>query len=149
MARGPVLLALAGSLALGACDGRPRAAATSLWLAESLGPTGRVHRRTEVCADGALREGFERPEPVVNGEACRTSGKVVERPGLRASRCKALGRSFGVTVTARGDPARDLTMRYALTPMDGGGGPLIQTVRYRLIGVCPRGWRPGDERDAG
>ena len=117
-----------------------------LWLAEGLGPTHWVHRRTQVCADSAMREGFARAEPEVNGQVCRATSDQVQKPGLYAMRCEALGEAFGVTVTSRGDARRDFTVRYALTSLDTGRGPFVQTVRFRLVGPCPKGWRIGDQR---
>lgn len=117
-----------------------------LWLAQGVWPSGRVYRSTQVCADTALRDGFLRADPAVNGQACRPISERVEKPGLYAVRCTALSQEFGVTVTTSGDVKRDFTVRYALTPLDTGRGPFVQTVHYRLLGACPKGWRIGDQQ---
>jgi hypothetical protein len=150
------LLALGlGPLGLYACD--PTAAMARLaerqaridpprlWLAESLSPSGRATRVTEVCADTKLYEGFARADPEVNGQPCRATSPVVERPGLYALRCEAIGYTFAVAVTTKGDLNRNFQVRYALTPLDAGRGPFVQTLRYRLVGACPAGWRIGDQ----
>lgn len=155
----PALLAGLCALNLAGCDGSSSAARLTarqaqaepprLWLAQSLGPTGQVTRSLEVCADQHLREGFVRAEPEVNGNACFAISPVVSKPGLYALRCEAEGQSFAVTVTSHGDLRRDFQVRYALTPLDRGRGPFIQTIRYRLAGTCPAGWKIGDQARAG
>lgn len=146
-------------LNLGACDGMSadsRLAARQakidpprLWLAESLGPTGAVTRTIDVCADRGLREGFVRAQPEVNGEPCLAISPTVTKPGLYALRCEAMGQSFAVTVTTQGDPQRDFQVRYALTSLEGGRGPFVQTIHYRVLGACPQGWDIGDQQRAG
>lgn len=156
---GPGLMASLCALNLAACDGPSAAARLAarqakadpprLWLAEALGPTGQVTRTLQVCADQHLREGFVRAEPEVNGNACFATSPVVSKPGLYALRCEAEGQSFAVTVSSRGDFTHDFQVRYALTPLDRGRGPFIQTIRYRLAGACPAGWKIGDQARAG
>jgi len=155
MRPGPALIVGLCVLNLSACDGMSadaRLAARQakidpprLWLAESLGPTGAVTRTLDVCADRGLREGFARAQPEVNGEPCRAISPTVSKPGLYALRCEAMGQSFAVTVTSQGDPQRDFRVRYALTPLDRGRGPFVQTIRYRVLGACPEGWKIGDQ----
>jgi hypothetical protein len=150
-----LILPLAGcALLLGGCDSastiarlldrQNRIDPPKLWIAEGLGPTGRIVRTTAVCADSKLHDGFTRADPEVNGQVCRPTSERVERPGLYAVRCTALNQEFGVTVTSQGDQARDFTVRYTLTSLDTGRGPFTQTVRYRLAGPCPSGWQIGD-----
>jgi hypothetical protein len=119
-----------------------------LWLAEALSPSGHTTRQIAVCADAKLREGFARADPEVNGEPCRAISPVVEKPGLYALRCEAVGYTFAATVTARGDLKRDFQVRYALKALDTGRGPFVQTLRYRLVGACPAGWKIGDTVEA-
>ncbi|MDB5441735.1 MAG: hypothetical protein JWP73_111 [Phenylobacterium sp.] len=149
----PVLAAGACALNLAACDLTPdarRAARQAqidpprLWLAEAVGPSGRVLRAVEVCADRRLHEGFARADPEVNDQPCRATSPIVSKPGLYAMRCEAVGQSFAVAVTSEGDLRRDFKVRYALTPLESGRGPFVQTLRYRLLGSCPAGWRIGD-----
>jgi hypothetical protein len=144
-----------GVLTLAACDpGSTMARLTArqaqidpprLWRAESLSPSGRATRITEVCADEKLYEGFARADPEVNGVPCRAISPVVVKPGLYALRCEAIGYTFAVAVTTQGDLQRNFLVRYALTPLDVGRGPFVQTLRYRLVGACPAGWRIGDQ----
>ena len=148
---------VAGALLLAGCD--PAAAIARLqarqaqidpprlWLAQPLSPSGRVIRSIAVCADNKLREGFARADPAVNGEPCRAVSPVVEKPGLYALRCEAVGYTFAATVTTRGDLRRDFQVRYALMPLDTGRGPFVQTLRYRMVGPCPAGWKIGDEAE--
>jgi hypothetical protein len=154
----PALAVAVGALNLAACDLAPgvtrlvsRQAQIDpprLWLAEAVHPTGRVFGAVEVCADRALHEGFARADPEVNGQPCHAVSPIVSKPGLYAMRCEAVGQSFAVTVTSQGDLARDFKVRYALTPLESGRGPFVRTLRYRLLGSCPAGWRVGDEAPA-
>lgn len=151
----PALIAAAGALNLAACDlgdDHGRLAARQalvdpprLWLAEVMGPNGAPTRTVQVCADQSLRDGFARAQPEVNHQPCRATSEIVSKPGLYALRCEAVGQSFGVTVTSRGDMRRDFTVRYALTPLDSGRAAYVNTLRYRLLGPCPAGWRIGDQ----
>ncbi|HEV2532649.1 hypothetical protein [Phenylobacterium sp.] len=151
----PALAAAACALNLAACDlgaNDARLAARQaqvdpprLWLAEVMGPAGTPARQVQVCADQTLRDGFARAEPEVNHQPCRATSQIVSKPGLYALRCEAVGQSFAVTVTSRGDMRRDFTVRYALTPLDTGRASYVNTLRYRLLGPCPTGWRIGDQ----
>jgi hypothetical protein len=152
------LAAGACALNLAACDLAPGAVGLAgrqaqidpprLWLAESVRPSGQVFGAVEVCADRGLQQGFVRANPEVNGQPCRAVSPIVSKPGLYAMRCEAVGQSFAVTVTSQGDMRRDFQVRYALTPLESGRGPFVQTLRYRLLGSCPAGWRVGDQAQA-
>jgi hypothetical protein len=107
-----------------------------------------VFRAVEVCADHGLQEGFAHADPEVNDQPCRAISPIVSKPGLYAMRCEAVGQSFAVAVTSQGDLRRDFKVRYALTPLESGRGPFVQTLRYRLLGPCPAGWRIGDQATA-
>ncbi|THD74217.1 MAG: hypothetical protein E7812_17940 [Phenylobacterium sp.] len=151
------LLPAALALTLGACDDQGDAARLTarqalldparLWQAQEVVGRGIVMRTVRICADQKLRDSFQRAEPEVNAEPCRTLGPVVTRPGLYALRCRAEGHRFGVTVTTRGDTDRAFEVSYAVTPLDLERGPFVQTVRYRLLGTCPAGWRIGDQAE--
>ena len=151
----PAVAAAVGALNLAACDGGAAEARLKarqaqldpphLWLAEIIGPGGTATRVVQVCADQKLHDGFARAEPEVNHQPCRATSPVVSKPGLYALKCEAVGQSFAVTVTTQGDPGRDFTVRYALTPLDSGRGAYVNTLRYRLLGPCPTDWRIGDE----
>jgi hypothetical protein len=151
----PALGAAVLALNLAACDLAPDAARIfqrqaqidppRLWLAEAIGPSPPSFRAVQVCADRSLQDGFVRADPEVNNQPCRATSPVVSKPGLYAMRCEAVGETFAVTVTARGDLRRDFQVRYALTSLDTGREPFVQTMHYRLIGPCPAGWRIGDQ----
>jgi len=151
----PALITAVCALNLAACDGAASEAKLKarqakldpphLWLAEIIGPNGTVSRNVQVCADQKLHDGFARAQPEVNHQPCRATSPVVNKPGLYALKCEAEGRSFGVTVTSRGDPTRDFTVRYALTPLDSNSRAYVNTLRYRLLGPCPADWRIGDQ----
>lgn len=153
--RAPALAAAASALNLAACDLAPGAVGLAarqaqidpprLWLAEAVGPSARVFRAVEICADRGLQEGFARADPEVNDQPCRATSPIVSKPGLYAMRCEAVGQSFAVAVTSQGDLQRDFKVRYALTPLETGRGPFVHTLRYRLLGSCPAGWRIGDQ----
>ncbi|MDP3853892.1 hypothetical protein [Phenylobacterium sp.] len=114
------------------------------WLAEALDDQGAVRGAVQVCADNVIRSGFLTPLPRLNGEPCRRMGQAVVKPDLYAVRCVALDRRYSVNVTRTGDPARDITVRFALRPLETPDPGVRQAVRYRLIGACPAGWRIGD-----
>lgn len=149
------LAAAVGALNLAACDPTTTAARVfdrqkqidppRLWLAEAIGPSPPAFHAVQVCADQGLHDGFVRADPEVNNQPCRATSPIVSKPGLYAMRCEAVGQSFAVTVTAQGDLRRDFQVRYALTPLDAGGRPYVQILRYRLLGPCPAGWRVGDQ----
>lgn len=120
-----------------------------LWEVQGLRPAGAVAWTAAICADRALHDGFSRADPAVNGQACLPTSERVQKPGLYAVRCTALSQEFAVTVTTQGDEARDFTVRYTLTPLDVQRGPFIQTLRYRLAGPCPKGWKIGDANGVG
>ena len=157
-AAGLAALAVA-ALGLAGCDGRgdgeaarlaARQAALDplrLWEAKAVIGHGIVMRTVRICADAKLRDSFQRAQPQVNAEPCRTLGPVVAKPGLYALRCVADGQRFGVTVTTRGDMDRAFEVRYSVAPLDQERGPFSQTVRYKLLGPCPAGWRIGDEAE--
>jgi hypothetical protein len=155
----PILAAGLVALGLAACDGRgdgeearlaARQAAIDpprMWEAKAVIGRGIVMRTVRICADQKLRDSFQRAEPEVNAQPCRTLGPVVAKPGLYALRCAAEGHRFGVTVTTRGDMDRAFEVRYSVAPLDVERGPFIQTVRYRLLGACPTGWHIGDQTE--
>jgi hypothetical protein len=158
--RGSLAPAIAfAALALAACDGRGDGEAArlavrqamldpaQLWQAQAVIGRGIVMRTVRICADQKLRDSFQRAEPQVNAEPCRALGPVVTGPGLYALRCTAEGHRFGVTVTTRGDMTRAFEVNYSVAPLDVDRGPFIQTVRYRALGPCPRGWRIGDQAE--
>ena len=147
------------ALALAACS-QPQAQARlearqgamdrpSLWLAQALDTDGRVAAAIEVCADGAMRDGFARADAEVNGRPCHPRRDGVERRGLFAVRCEIDERRFGLTVNRRGDPARAFTVSFALTALDGSGVGARQVRRFQRLGPCPAGWRIGDQRRPG
>ena len=115
-----------------------------LWLAEALDDRGEVRGAVRVCADNVLRSGFLTPLPRLYGERCRRMGQAVVKPDLHAVRCVAFDRRYGVNATRTGDPARDVTVRFALRPLESPDPGVRQAVRYRRMGACPAGWRIGD-----
>lgn len=155
----PILAAGFAALGVVACDGRAdseearllaRQAAldpAQLWQAQAVVGRGIVMRTVRICADRKLRDSFQRAEPEVNAEPCRALGPAVTGPGLYALRCTAGGHRFGVTVTTRGDMDRAFEVNYSVAPLDLERGPFIQTVRYQVLGPCPRGWRIGDQTE--
>ena len=152
-------LALALPLALAACSQQEaqarleaQAAAVdppTLWRVQSLAGDGAITGETLVCADAAMRAGFDRANAEVDGVPCVSPRPGVERPGLYANRCLLAGRPFGLTVNRTGDPERDFTLAFAFRPLDGSGAASRQVRRFRRIGACPAGWKIGDQARPG
>jgi len=120
-----------------------------LWLAEALDDHGRVRGQVQVCTDQAMRAGLLRPRPEVNGQPCLPVGRGVEKASLQAGRCVALNRRYSVNVSLTGDPARDVTVSFALRPLEVDDPGVRQVTRYRRLGACPPGWRVGDSEKPG
>jgi len=120
-----------------------------LWLAEALDDRGAVRGAVQVCADNVIRAGFLTPLPQLNGEPCRRMGQAVVKPDLYAVRCVAFDRRYSVNVTRSGDPTRDVTVSFALRPLESSHPGVRQVTRYRRLGACPRDWRIGDTAEPG
>lgn len=120
-----------------------------LWLAEALDKDGQPASAVQVCTDHAMRQGFVRANAEVNGQACAPHRDAVERDGLYAVRCELNGHPYGLTLNRSGDPARDFTVRFTLTALDGTAGAAAQTRRFRRLGPCPAGWHVGDQARVG
>jgi len=116
-----------------------------LWRAKVLAPADAAGAATYICADTPLAQTFARGLPEVNGEICRVVGPVVTRPNLFAARCEALGRRFAVSTTMSGDPGRDFRVDFALALLDEFGPPVRQSIGYRRLGPCPKGWTIGEQ----
>jgi hypothetical protein len=150
------LAAILALLWLTACDGGAQTAARiaarqqamdppQLWLIERLDTAGRASDPTYVCADTPMREGFARTRAEIDGVECRQTARPVVKSGVSALRCEAAARSYAVSAMVRGDPARDFRLTVAVTPMDPALGAARQTHRFRRLGLCPAGWRIGDQ----
>jgi hypothetical protein len=120
-----------------------------LWLAEALDADGRSAGAVKVCTDHAMREGFARANAEVDGQTCAPHRDAVQRDGLYAVRCELNGHPYGLTLNRSGDPARDFSVRFTLTALDGTAGAAAQTRRFRKLGPCPAGWQVGDQARLG
>ena len=120
-----------------------------LWRVQSLAANGAVTGEILVCADAAMRAGFDRANAEVNGRPCVSPRPGTERPGLYANRCLLDGRPYGVTLNRAGDPASDFTVAFAFRALDGSGAAARQVRRFRLVGACPADWRIGDQAHPG
>lgn len=146
-------------LALIACSSAEREASLAaraasidppgLWRVEARDAAGEPVAALHVCADREMVDGFRRANAEVNGRSCLTLDGAVDRPGLYAARCALDGRRYAVSVIQRGDPARDFTVAFAVTPLDGSDVRARQVRRFRRIGPCPTGWRIGDQAPPG
>lgn len=156
--RGPIVLALAASLAvlsLGACDDPDVTAARiaarqqaidppQIWRVDALDAAGRAVETTWVCADTPTRQTFVRTWPEVAGEPCQGLARTGAAPGLTTVRCEAQGRRFSIASQTTGDPARDFRLTVSVVPLGGDIGPARRSHHFRRIGPCPAGWRVGD-----
>jgi hypothetical protein len=115
-----------------------------LWLAETLDGEGSVRGSARLCADRALRRAFTHPLPQINGQPCRDTGRPLERDGLYATRCDAVGHRYSLNVASHGDPERDLTVWFDLKSLERDDPGQHLVTRYRWQGACPSGWRIGD-----
>jgi hypothetical protein len=120
-----------------------------LWRVQSLGAGGAVTGEVLVCADTAMRTGFDRASAEADGRPCVSPRAGVEKVGLYANRCELDGRRFGLTVNRAGDPEQDFTLTFALRALDGSGDAARQTRRFRRLGGCPAEWRIGDQAKPG
>src|SRR5678816_1204210 len=66
-----------------------------LWRVQALANDGAVSGEVLVCADTALRAGFDRANAEVDGMPCISPRPGVERAGVYANRCLLGGRPFG------------------------------------------------------
>jgi len=120
-----------------------------LWRVTSLGADGTASGEILVCADAAMRAGFDRASAEVNGTPCVSPRPGVERPGVYANRCLLDGRPYGVTLNRAGDPASDFTVAFAFRALDGSGAAARQVRRFRRLGACPVDWKIGDQAHPG
>lgn len=165
MPRAPALNILAplALLALAACTGGRDAQVAriaagggaveppQLWLVQSVNPAGAVTASTFVCADAALRDAFGRTRAEVDGAPCRDVTPPLMQNRQWALRCQARGRLFALSARTLGDVTEDFRQEVALTPLmnPAGGEPVRQARRFRHVGACPTGWRPGDQARPG
>ena len=148
---GALLLALAG------CDRKAETGQTpqhftppSLWRVEVVEDSGGQTGVVQVCANPELISSFTRVEPRVNGQPCETYGQVAkDTPDEHIERCEVGGARYGLYVTTTRKAADDFTVRFALQPLQGAGGKVVQARRYQRIGACPAGWKAGDQGKPG
>ena len=117
--------------------------------AEALDAAGAPSGAIQVCTDTALRAGFLRANAEVDGQPCAPHRDAVDKPGLYAVRCDLGGRTFGLTQTRTGDPARDFQVRFRLAALDGTDAVAAQTRHFRKLGACPAGGQVGDQARLG
>ncbi|MDD3836579.1 MAG: hypothetical protein WCY15_14750 [Phenylobacterium sp.] len=155
--RSATLIAIVFSLS--ACERKPEATATpqaaapgverpALWSIEVMSGDKAVSR-VDICADGALRAGFARPAPEVDGKPCvRVKGGDRE-DGTYSALCRADDQLYRVGAVTTGDPASDFSVQMAATRQDRKGPKYEQVRRYRRLGPCPSGWHIGDSAAPG
>lgn len=129
-------------------ESRPTgAAAAQLWRIEVV--DGGKAAPQDICADEAVRAGFARPTPELNGQACVQVGKAVEADGTYAVRCNIDSQQYRVGSVVKGDPQQDFTVEMSVAPQ-GRTGPNFEQVRhYRRLGACPNGWIIGNSAAPG
>ncbi|MFN3522685.1 MAG: hypothetical protein ACK4YQ_10590 [Phenylobacterium sp.] len=155
-------LALAAVLGLSGCDRQtaetetaqapPPGLATetpSLWRIEVLGDGGAVIDTVDICADKAVRDGFVRPAPEVDGQPCVRIDEAVQTDQTYSVRCRVDDQLYRVGASITGDQEKDFTVEMAVTRQDQKGPTFEQTRRYRLQGACPADWRIGDSARPG
>lgn len=109
---------------------------------------GRDQQRGSVliCADEAMRAGFSRPVPEINGQACPLKGEAVDRANGYSARCELDGRIYKVDANVQGDSQSDFTVDIWVQPEGADDVQYKQERHYRRVGECPAGWRLGDSR---
>lgn len=148
---------IAGLLALAGCEQKASQAQTpqhftppSLWRVEVVEDSGGRTGVVQVCANPELISSFTRVAPRVNGQPCETYGKVAkDTADEHIERCQAGGVRYGLYVTRTRKSADDLTIRFALQPLQAAGGKVVQARRYQRVGDCPAGWTAGDQGKPG
>jgi hypothetical protein len=154
-----VLAPAAAVLALGGCQkSQPAKApvptavtavnAPSLWRIEALNDD-KVVRTVEICADQAVRAGFNRPAPEWRGQACTRVGEPKQTGAAYFVRCRFGDKIYVVSSSQKGDAARDFTVDMSVTQQDGKGPSFEQTRHYIKVGACPAGWKIGDSAALG
>ena len=122
----------------------------SLWRVEVVDDSGGQTGAVDVCAHPELIGGVSRVKPRVNGQPCETFGKVAkDTPDEHIERCEAGGLRYGLYVTTTRRSADDFTVRFALQPLQGADGKVVQARRYHRLGACPAGWKQGDQGKPG
>jgi hypothetical protein len=135
-----------------------------LWLAQVIGDGGTVKGQVFVCADAPMRQAFSLARAEVNGHPCidATSPKV--KTNGWSLRCTVGKKAFGVSSVTVGDLQKDFLVNFSLTELsyftvkdhsffgptnDPPGQSVRQVRRFRHVGVCPSGWRIGDQAKPG
>ena len=115
-----------------------------LWTIEVLGDDGAATTTVNICADDKVQEGFSRPSPEVNGQACVRVGEAVETDGTYSVRCRIDDQLYRVGASVEGDKSAEFPVNMAVTRQEKKGPSFEQTRRYRKVGPCPVGWENGD-----
>lgn len=108
---------------------------------------GEETARVTLCASAEMRDGFERMVPLHGGKACALNAQPEFLPNRVKVRCIAGDRPMLVENFTAGDPQRDFSVYMRMRSLDGGEIVREQTRRYRLLGVCPAGWKAGWSTD--
>src|ERR1700761_7827470 len=148
------------TLSLGACDAAqpPQAEATApdaptgpsqLWQVDVLGANSKPQETVLACVDDGLREQFVMTRAKVNGHACIDITPPGQKSRGWALRCQNQGRWFTVSSSTTGDETHDFRLEMAMTPVFPDLGTMRQVRRFRRLGVCPPGWRIGDQAKPG
>lgn len=119
-----------------------------LWSIEVM-DGGKAVSRVDICADSAVRAGFARPAPELNGQPCEHARAPVEKGDTYSTRCHVDNQLYRVGAVIAGDTARDFTVEMAVTRQDRKGPTFEQVRRYRLLGACPAGWHIGESAAPG
>jgi hypothetical protein len=122
---------------------------TQLWQVDVLGANGKPQATMLACVDDELRKEFLMTKARVNGSGCLDITPPVEKSRGWALRCQTQGRWFTISSSATGDETHDFRLDVAMTPVFPDLGTAHQIRRFRRLGVCPPGWRIGDQAKPG
>ena len=121
-----------------------------LWRVEVVEDSGGKSGAIDICANPELVASFARVEPKIDGQPCLPVGKPAkDTAGERITRCEAGGARYGLYVTTTGKTSDDFIVRFALQPLQGAGGKVVQARRYQRQGACPANWSAGDQGPPG
>jgi hypothetical protein len=92
----------------------------------------------KICADARLRAGFALRSLQSAGRPCPTYSLSLNY------KCHIDGREFGLSTLLTGDLNRDFVAHSSVTDIDAQKTVYNRALRFKLLGVCPKGWPIGD-----
>jgi hypothetical protein len=118
----------------------------ALWSVEALDAGGGA-RPVLICANARIVSGFFSVVPAAGGETCALETQMTPTPTGVHYRCRLGGVRYAVSSGVAGDQRRDFVVSSSIYPLSDGGFERVRILRFRRLGPCPTGWRPGEATD--